>query len=102
LVYQSKSLTFLLLLVALFTGVVSFQSGGGRWGDIVRDFRLEAHDDSIAVHDDATMIRDVAKSAPIEAQMIWASLRYHVTALHASARAETKVAATYLPRPKDW
>jgi hypothetical protein len=102
LVYQSKSLTFLLLLVALFAGVVSFQSDGGRWGDIARNFRLEAHDDSIAVHEDATMLRDVAKSLPIEAQMMWASLRYHVTTLHASAKAETKVVATYLPRPKDW
>jgi len=90
-------------LVALFAGVVSLQSGGGRWGDVTRDIRLEAHDDSIAVHEDIAMLRDVAKSAPVEAEMMWASIHYHLTALHASARAETKVAATYLsPRPKDW
>ncbi len=28
--------------------------------------------------------------------MVWASLRYNVTALHASAKAETKVAAAHL------
>ena len=66
LVYQSKPLTVCLLLVALFAGVVSFQSGGGRWRDVVRDFKLEAHEDSIAIREDATIIRDGAKSAPVE------------------------------------
>jgi hypothetical protein len=90
-------------LVALLAGVVSLQSGGGRWRDVTRDFRLEAHDDSLAIREDAAMIRDSAKSAPVELKMMWASLRYNVTALHASARAETKVAVSHLsPRPKDW
>jgi hypothetical protein len=101
LVYQSKSHTLLLLLVALLAGVVSLQSGGGRWRDVTRDLRLEAHDDSIAIHEDAAMLRDSAKSAPVELKMVWASIRYNVTALHASARAETKVAVTEIaPRRK--
>jgi hypothetical protein len=96
----------LLLWVALFAGVVSFQSVGGRWRDVARDFRLEAHDDSLAIREDAAMLRDSAKSAPVELKMMWASLRYNVTALHASARAETKVAVSHVAplssRPKDW
>ena len=89
-------------MVALFAGVVSFQADGGRWRDVTRDFQLEAHDDSIAVREDATMLRDAAKAAPIEFRTMWASIRYNVTALHASAKAETKVAATYIaPRRKD-
>jgi hypothetical protein len=103
LVYQPKSHTLLLLLVVLCAGVVSFQSGGAVWRDAIRDLRLEAHDDSIAIRDDAAGIRDSAKSAPVELKMMWVSLRYSVTALHASARAETKVAVAHLsPRPKDW
>jgi hypothetical protein len=101
-VYQSKSHTLLLLLVALFAAVASLQSGGGRWRDVTRDFRLEAHDDSLAIREDAAMLRDTAKSAPVELKVICASLRYHVTELSASARAETKVAVTELaPRRKE-
>jgi hypothetical protein len=89
-------------LVALFTGVVSFQSDGGRWRDVTRDFRLEAHDESIAIREDASMIRDIARSAPLEFRAIWARIRYSITALHASAKAETRVAETYIsPRRRD-
>jgi hypothetical protein len=42
------------------------------------------------------MIRNEAKSAPVELKMMGASLRYHMTALHAAAKAETKIAATHL------
>ena len=94
--YQSKSLTLLLLLVALFAGVVSLQSGGGRWRDVTRDFRLEAHDDSIAIREDAAMIKASARLAPAQVRMIWSSIRYNVTALQASAKAESRVAATHL------
>ena len=101
-VYQSKSLTLLLLLVALFAGAVSLQSAGGRWRDIARDFRVEAHDDSIAIREDAAMLRDSAREAPVELKMVWADLRYNITALDASARAETKVAVSHLStRPKE-
>ena len=90
-------------MVALFAGVVSFQSGGGRWRDVVRDFKLEAHEDSIAIREDATIIRDGAKSAPVELKMMGTSLSYHVGVLHAAAKAETRVAAIHLSsRPKDW
>jgi hypothetical protein len=102
-VRQYKSHTFLLLLVALFAGVVNFQSGGAVWRDVIRDFRIETHNDSIAIRDDVVMMRDSVKLAPVEVKMIWASLHYHVISLDASAKAETKVAVTYLaPRPKDW
>ncbi len=90
-------------MVALCAAAVGLQSGGGPWRNIKRDVRIEAHDDSIAVRDDASMLRDIAKSAPVEIKVMWNSLRYNVTALHASARAETKVAITRLsPRPRDW
>jgi hypothetical protein len=101
-VYQSKSLTLLLLLVVLCAAAVSL-SDGGPFRDIPRDVRSEAHDDSIAIREDAAMIRDTANSAPVEVKMMWASISYHVVALHAAAKAETKVAATHLsPHPKDW
>jgi hypothetical protein len=102
LVYQSKSHTLLLLLVVLLTGVVSFQSGGAVWRDLLRDVRIEFHNDSIAIRDDAVMMRDSAKSAPVEFKVMWASLSYHVTALNAAAKVETRVAARRLaPRPRD-
>ena len=102
-VRQYKSHTFLLLLVALSAGAVNLQSGGAVWRDVVRDIRIEAHDDSIAMRDDVVMMQDSVKSAPVELKMMWASLSYHVTALHAAARAETKIAATRIsPRPRDW
>jgi hypothetical protein len=90
-------------LVALCAAAVSLQSDGGPWRDVTRDLRLEAHDDSIAIREDAAGIRASAKAAPTHLKMIWASIRYNVIALHASARAETKVAVAHLsPRPKDW
>jgi hypothetical protein len=65
-------------------------------------FRLEAHDDAIAIREDAAIIRDTADSAPLELKMMWSSIRYNVTALHAAAKAETNIAATRLaPRVND-
>lgn len=64
---------------------------------------MEAHDDSIAIREDAVMLRASAKSAPVELKMMWASILYNVTVLHAAARVETRVAATHIaPHPKDW
>ena len=42
------------------------------------------------------MIRDSAKSAPIELKLMWARISYNVTALHAAAKAETRVAVTQI------
>jgi hypothetical protein len=48
------------------------------------------------------MIRDLTQSAPIELRIMWAAIHYNLTALHASAKVETKVAATHLiPHGKD-
>ncbi len=99
---QSKSLTFFLLLAILCAAAVSLQSDGVRWRDLPRDVRIEAHDDSIAIREDAAGLRDSAKAAPLEVKQIWGSLRYNVTELHAAAKAETRVAeAEISPGPRE-
>jgi hypothetical protein len=95
-VYKNKFRPLLLFVSVFFAAAVSLQSDGDGWRALRTDFRAEAHQDSIALREDARLLKDGSKSTPSTLKMVWTNINYSMTELQADVRAESKVAATRL------